>query len=156
MSMNNNNNNNNSNNILSREELHANIEKTFNNIKKQIELIKNDFYIIKKSIKKHRKDIYDIRKETRHAKIRLKIVNNTHIIRKELNIIIKKAHTIRCNSYGAKNKTEIVKKELHTNKNSIRLLSDTVYDVNVSLCDTRKKFKKIIKVVLVIINESNK
>ena len=28
--------------------------------------------------------------------------------------------------------------------------------MNVSLCDTRKKFKKIIKVVLVIINESNK
>ena len=48
---------NNNNNILSREELHANIEKTFNNIKKQIGLIKNDFYIIKKSIKKHRRDI---------------------------------------------------------------------------------------------------
>ena len=28
--------------------------------------------------------------------------------------------------------------------------------MNVSLCDTRKKFKKIIKVVLVITNEGNK
>lgn len=51
------------NNILSRDVLYANIKKTYDNIEKDMQLIKN-------SLKSHRKEICNIKKRVLYANIK--------------------------------------------------------------------------------------
>ena len=70
-----------------------------------------------------------------------------------LNQTIKKVYTIKSNFYIAKSELEKYKKDLHADKNIIIQINNDIYDIDISICNTRKKFKIIMKVVVATIDE---
>ena len=139
------------NNILRRKEIYDNINKTYDNIEKELRYISNKNYKIKKGIRKNRNDIGDTKKYVRCNQYSLKIAIKAEIFKNVLNQTIKKVYTIKSNLHIAKNELEKYKKELHADKNIITQISNDIYHIDI--CNTKKKFKKIIKVVVVTIDE---
>ena len=72
---------------------------------------------------------------------------------KMLNQTIKKVYTIKSNLHTAKNELKKYKKDLHADKNILIQLNNDIDDIDIGLCNTKKKFKKIIKVVIETIDE---
>ena len=141
------------NNILSRKEIYDNINKTYDNIEKELRYISTKNYKIKKRIRKNRNDIGDTKKYVRCNQYSLKIAIKAEIFKNVLNQTIKKVYTIKSNLHIAKNELEKYKKELHADKNIITQISNDIYHIDIDICNTKKKFKKIIKVVVVTIDE---
>ena len=69
------------NNILSRKEIYDNINKTYDNIQKELRYISNENYKIKKDIRKNRNDIGNTKKYVRYNQYRLKITNKPDIFK---------------------------------------------------------------------------
>ena len=141
------------NNILSRKEIYDNINKTYDNIRKELCSISNENYKIKKDIKKPRNDIGNTKKYVRYNQYRLKITNKHDIFKKLLNQTIKKVYTIKSNLHTSKSELKKYRKDLHADKNILIQLNNDIYDIDIGLCITKKKFKKIIKVVAATIDE---
>ena len=70
-----------------------------------------------------------------------------------LNQTIKKVYTIKYNFHIAKSELEKYKKDLHVDKNIIIQINNDIYDIDIGICNTRKKFKIIMKVVVATIDE---
>ena len=141
------------NNILSRKEIYDNINKTYNNIQKELRYISNENYKIKKDIRKNRNDIGDTKKYIRYNQYRLKITNKPDLFKNVLNQIIKKVYTIKFKLHIAKNELEKYKKDLHADKSIIIQINHDIYDIEIGLYNTKKKFKMIIKVVVATTDE---
>ena len=141
------------NNILSRKEIYDNINKTYDNIQKELRYISNENYKIKKDIRKNRNDIGDTKKYIRYNQYRLKITNKPDLFKNVLNQIIKKVYTIKFKLHIAKNELEKYKKDLHADKSIIIQINHDIYDIEIGLYNTKKKFKMIIKVVVATTDE---
>ena len=141
------------NNILSKKEIYDNINKIYYNIQKEVRYISNANYKIKKDIRKNRNDIDDTKKYVRYNQYRLKIAIKADIFKNVLNQTIKKVYTIKSNLHIAKNELEKYKKDLDAVKNIIIQISNDIYNIDIGLGNTRKKFKKIITVVVTTIDE---
>ena len=71
-----------------------------------------------------------------------------------LNQTIKKVYTIKSNFHIAKSELEKYKKDLHADKNIIIQINNDIYDIDIGICNTRKKFKiKYCKVVVATIDD---
>ena len=141
------------NNILSRKEIYNDINKTYDNIQKELRYISNENYKISKDIRKNRKNISDTKKYVRYNQYRLKIAIKPDIFKNVLNQTIKKVYTIKSNFHIAKSELEKYKKDLQADKNIIIQINNDIYDIDISICNTRKKFKIIMKVVVATIDE---
>ena len=75
------------------------------------------------------------------------------IFKNVLNQTIKKVYTIKSNFHIAKSGLEKYKKDLQADKNIIIQINNDIYDIDISICNTRKKFKIIMKVVVATIDE---
>ena len=139
--------------ILSRKEIYDDINKTYDNIQKGLRYISNQNYKIDKDIRKNRKNIGDTKKYVRYNQYRLKIAIKPDIFKNVLNQTIKKVYTIKYNFHIAKSELEKYKKDLHADKNIIIQINNDIYDIDISICNTRKKFKIIMKVVVATIDE---
>ena len=139
--------------ILSRKEIYDDINKTYDNIQKGLRYISNQNYKIDKDIRKNRKNIGDTKKYVRYNQYRLKIAIKPDIFKNVLNQTIKKVYTIKYNFHIAKSELEKYKKDLHADKNIIIQINNDIYDIDINICNTRKKFKIIMEVVVATIVE---
>ena len=162
--------------------MYTNIEKTFDDIQKELELIKNESYYIKKNIKSHKKEIGKIKNNAfiekvffvKNEKLNIKgnirneineLANNTHDIRKMLQVVNKCLIIFKEREHANReliNKTSVI---IHNNKKRVRNASNG-YNFIVDRCNTiikkihsNKKIqgnKKELHKPLVKINNVNK